>query len=110
MFLDVLGGAERFWGEFTSWTPPDLVMFAIVLLSIASAVLVTRMTSAPQLVSVPASFFVLMFFGILANFLGRPLLFEGVSEFQKALLLTAAGHCVAALVLLGFFKVGEVRR
>lgn len=110
MFSEALDGIVRIWQDFSHWTPPDMVMFAILLFSAVSAFLVTKFTSAPKMVSVPVSFMLLVFSGMVANFMGKGYYLEATTEFQKALMFTVAGHCVVAVLLLSLFKVGEVRR
>jgi hypothetical protein len=99
--------AFRFWNEFSSWTPPNLVLYTILGFGILSAWIMTRFVAAPPMFAGPISFITLTFAAMVSNFAARGHVMMGTSDLQKALLFTVVGHAVAGLILLALFKVGE---
>jgi hypothetical protein len=107
--MENLDSALRFWNEFSSWSPPVLVMYTMLCFGFLSAWIMTRFVAAAPLFAGPISFIVLTFAAMVANFSFRAVPMMGTSDLQKALLFTTLGHAVAGLVLLALFKVGEKR-
>ena len=107
--MDNLDSALRFWNEFSSWSPPMMIMYTIVGFGVLSAWVMTRFVAAAPLFAGPISFIVLTFAAMFANFTFRSTPMMGTSELQKALLFTTLGHAVAGVILLAIFKVGEKR-
>jgi hypothetical protein len=100
-----IDSALRFWNEFTSWSPPVVVMYTMLGLGVLSAWLMTRFVAAAPLFAGPISFIVLTFSAMLANFTFRGFAMMGTTEIQKAIVFTVLGHTIAGLLLLAVFKV-----
>jgi hypothetical protein len=103
-YLDM---AFRFWNDFSSWHPPDVILFTVLGFGVLSAWVLTKFVSAAPLFAGPISFIVLTFAAMISNFAARSEVMMGTSEIQKALLFTLAGHAVAGVILLAVFKVSE---
>jgi hypothetical protein len=107
--MDNVDTALRFWNDFSSWTPPTLVMYTMLGFGVLSSWVMTRFVAAAPLFAGPISFMVLTFAAMLCNFSFRGVPMMGTSDLQKALLFTTVGHAIAGLILLAVFKVGEKR-
>jgi hypothetical protein len=101
--------ASQMAGEFTRWTPPQMVLYTMLGMGALSAWVVARFAAAPPMFSGPISFIVLTFAAAVSNFLGRSVIMLGTSEVQKAMMFTVIGHALFAVLLLAIFKVGEGR-
>jgi hypothetical protein len=106
---EIYNDGIRFWGDFTSWSPPDLVLYTILGFGVLSSWIMTRYVAAPPLFAGPISFMILTFSAMLSNFAARAHTMMGTSDLQKALMFTVLGHAVAGIILLCLFKVGEKR-
>jgi hypothetical protein len=97
--------ALRFWSEFTTWTPPQVVLYTILGFGVLSAWIMTRFAAAAPLFVGPISFIILTFAAMVSNFAARGQAMMGTTDLQKALLFTTVGHAVGGLILLALFKV-----
>lgn len=107
--MDNFDSAFRFWNEFSSWSPPTLMLYTILSFGVLSSWVMTRFVAAAPLFAGPISFMVLTFAAMLMNFTFRTVPMMGTSDLQKTLLFTTLGHAIAGLILLAIFKVGERR-
>lgn len=98
--------AFHFWTDFTSWNPPEMVMYTMLAIGALSAWIITRFVVAPPMIAGPTSFIALTFAAMISNFSGRGQVIMGISEVQKAILYTVIGHAVVGIVLLAIFRVG----
>lgn len=105
-YIDI---AFRFWNEFSTWSPPQVVMYTILGFGVLSAWVMTRFVAAPPLFAGPISFIVLTFAAMVSNFSARGYVMMGTTDLQKALLFTTVGHAVAGLILLMIFRASEKR-
>jgi hypothetical protein len=99
--------AMRFWSEFTTWTPPQVVLYTILGFGVLSAWIMTRFAAAAPLFVGPISFITLTFAAMVSNFVARGHAMMGTTDLQKALLFTTVGHAVGGLILLALFKASE---
>jgi hypothetical protein len=97
------------WREFQDWSPSTSILYPMLALSLICAVIVSMFTAASRLFTIPIGFMVLVFAANLSNFLGRDLFLSGITDLQKTMIFTILGNCVAALIVLAFFKVSERR-
>ena len=106
---DYLNTVLTTWRDFQSWTPPTLMLYPMLALSLICAFIVSLFTAAPRLIAVPIGFIVLMFAATLSNFLARNLFLSGITELQKTMMFTILGDSIACIVILALFKVNERR-
>jgi hypothetical protein len=99
--------AMRFWSEFTTWTPPQVVLYTILGFGVLSAWIMTRFAAAAPLFVGPVSFITLTFAAMVSNFAARGHTMMGTTDLQKALLFTTLGHAIAGVILLGLFKASK---
>lgn len=104
--MENLDTAMRFWNEFSSWTPPHVVLYTTLGFGVLSSWIITRFVAAAPLFAGPISFIALTFAAMISNFSFRAYGMMGTSELQKAVLFTTVGHVVAGLLLLAIFRVG----
>lgn len=105
-YLDL---AFRFWNEFTSWSPPTIVLYTILGLGVLSAWIMTHFVEAPPMFAGPISFILLTFSAMVSNFALRGFVMMGITDLQKALILTTVGQAVAGFILLLVFRASEKR-
>jgi hypothetical protein len=97
------------WREFQDWSPSTFVLYPMLALSLICAVIVSMFTAASRMFTIPIGFIVLVFAANLSNFLGRNMFLSGVTDLQKTMIFTILGNCIAAFIVLAFFKVSERR-
>ena len=107
MVETVLSVASTLWTNYHAWHPEDQVLYAITAISVLSAILITRMTGATALISIPASFVILYYSAMLCNFAALSIPMVEVGAFQKALIFAVIGHFIGGVLVLGLFKVAE---
>lgn len=93
-----------FLSDFMQWNVSGGTVFAVALMSVLAAYLLTRQTAGSRLFTFPIAFIALHFSGLFANFLGRDIHLAKASEMQMAVVLAVGGQCVIALILLAVFK------
>jgi hypothetical protein len=105
-YLDL---AFRFWNEFSSWSPPKVVLYTVLGFGLLTAWIMTHFVEAPPLFAGPISFIVLTFAAMVSNFALRGNVMMGITDLQKALIYTTLGHAVAGFILLILFRASEKR-
>jgi hypothetical protein len=105
-YIDI---ALRFWNEFSTWTPANVVLYTVLGFGVLSAWIMTRFVATAPLFAGPISFITLTFAAMVSNFSARGQAMMGTTDLQKALLFTTIGHAVAGLILLALFKASEKR-
>lgn len=102
---DYINTALTTWRDFQSWTPPTSMLYPMIALSFGCAFIISVFTEAPRLFTVPIGFMILMFASTFSNFLARDVFISGITDFQKTIMFTILGSCVASIVVLALFKV-----
>lgn len=98
------------WQGFAAWNPAADVYYAILSVSLFSALILQRFVGGLPLVTLPASFVILVYFARIANYLASDLDLAAVGDFQKAAAFSIIGHLAGGLLLLGIFGVREMPR
>lgn len=93
--------------EFQLWAPTQMTLFTIVVFSVLASGFLYRLLSGSPYLTITVSLSLLYFSAMLANFLGRDVVMEGATEFQRAAFFSVIGQSVGALVLFCLFKAAD---
>lgn len=102
--------AVDFWLGFAAWNPAVEVYYAVISVSLFSALILQRFIGGLPMVTLPASFAILVYFARFSNYLASGLDLAAVGSFQKAAAFAIIGHLAGGLLLLGIFGVRDVPR
>jgi hypothetical protein len=92
------------WRDFQSWSPPTLMFYPILALSLGCAFIISFFTTAARLFTVPVGFIILFFAATFSNFLARNVFISGITELQKTIMFTVLGCSFASILVLALFK------
>ena len=107
MFDTLVDPVVKVWTSYNEWHPPLMMLYAIVGMSMASALVVWRVTGAMGLIAIPTGFVLLYYTAMVTNFAGMSFPLAGIGYFERALIFSTVGHFVGGVLLLGFFKVAD---
>jgi hypothetical protein len=96
------------WVGFAAWNPVADVYYAIIAVSLFSALILQRFIGGLPMVTLPASFAILAYCARLSNYLASGIELAAVGDFQKAAAFSIIGHLAGGLLLLAIFGVREV--
>jgi hypothetical protein len=100
------------WDQLAMWQPHRMMVIAIVVVSLASALLTSRVIGGIGYVTVPIGFAIMYVFGYVTTFLTKDIHLPLLDDFQRGVMFSICGHIVGGLLMLMIFKVKEdyVRR
>jgi hypothetical protein len=96
------------WLGFAAWNPVAEVYYAVISVSLLSALILQRFIGGISMVTLPASFAILVYCARFSNYLAADIDLAAVGDFQKAAAFSIIGHLAGGLLLLGVFGVREV--
>jgi hypothetical protein len=100
--------AIDFWLGFTAWNPVVDVYYAMITVSLFSALILQRFIGGMPMVTLPASFAILVYCARFSNYLASDIDIAAVGDFQKAAAFSIVGHLAGGLILLAIFGVREL--
>lgn len=107
MVETALNVASTLWTHFHAWHPGSQVVYTMVVISVLSAILITRMTGAAALIAIPASFVLLYYSAMVSNFAALSIPMVAVGAVEKALIFSVIGHFIGGMLVLGVFRVTD---
>lgn len=96
------------WQGFTTWNPATEVNYAILSVSLLSALILQRFIGGLPFLTMPVSFVTLVLSARISNYLATGIDLAAVGDFQKAAAFSVVGHLVGGLLILAIFGVKEL--
>jgi hypothetical protein len=94
---------------FAAWGIPTAFSKLIVIFSLITSILISRLSVSSAMVVVPASFLFLLFCAIGTHWLMQDVALIGVDPFSKILTSLVVGQSLGGLMMMAFFKTGNKR-
>jgi hypothetical protein len=98
------------WNGFAGWSPPPHASNAMMVTSLVSTLLLTRLLGGTPLLSWPIAFLAMQLSARIANYAGTGISLPGTGDFEKAVLFSVVGHLLAVLPLLACFGIRDGER
>jgi hypothetical protein len=92
---------------FVEWGIPAAFSKLVVLFSIITAILISRLSVSSSVVVVPTAFLFLVMCAIGTHWLLQDFSLVGVDPFRKVIAALIVGQSIGGLVMMGFFKTGN---
>jgi hypothetical protein len=94
---------------FANWEIPTSFSKLVVLFSLITAILISRLSVSSPVIVVPSSFLFLLFCAIGTHWIMQDINLLGVDPFRKILTALVIGQSLGGLIMMAFFKTGNRR-
>jgi hypothetical protein len=94
---------------FMYWGIPAAFSKLIVLFSLITSFLISRLSVSSALVVIPTSFLFLLFCAISTHWFLKDIAMLGVDPFRKIMAALIVGQSIGGLLMMAFFKTGNKR-